>query len=58
MVKFEKIINSKNKITLFKVSPLNPVIILYQLTMVQPPGYNKFWGILITIFHPEILKGA
>ena len=40
MAKFAKGNNTKN--IFFKVSPVNPFIILYQLTMFEAHSYNNF----------------
>ena len=39
------------------VSPVNPLIILYQLIKFEAPSYDRFWDILITKFHSDPLKG-
>ena len=53
----QRAITYKYKITFFKFSPRNLLIILYQLTMFEAPSYNNFRDILMTSFNGQICKG-
>ena len=46
----------KNKITFFLITPINLLIILYQLTKFEAPSCYSFWDIMITNFHNPNLQ--
>ena len=47
----------KNKITFFKFSPIDLLIILYQLTTFEAPCCYSFRDIMITNFQSKSAKG-
>ena len=51
-----EIIQKKNKITFFKFSPIDLLIILNQLTKFETPSCNTFQDIMITNFQSPNLQ--
>ena len=52
----QKEIIKKNRITFFKFSPIDLLIILYQLTKFEAPSCNTFQDIMITNFQSTNLQ--